>query len=131
VGQNTPLLANLDIIENISLIKEAHEHMRTKQAQTLAMAALDGLGYGRIAHRRSADCTIRERFVAQLVRASMLQYAKIVIIRPFVMLQDTEEITFLLETLKGMKKQCDCTVLDMKSNRSKYEAGGDACHIIG
>jgi ABC-type sugar transport system ATPase subunit len=131
VSQNTPLLANLDIIENISLIKEAHEHMPTKEAQALAMGALERLGYGRIAHRRSADCTIKELLVAQLVRASMLHYAKIIIIRPFVMLKDTEEITMLLETLRGLKDQCDCTVLDMRSNRSKYEAGGDACHIIG
>lgn len=131
MSQSTPLLANLDIIENIALIKEAHEFMPTKEAQAVAMEALERLGYGHIAHRRSVDCTIRELFVAQLVRASMLQYAKIVIIRPFVMLKDTEEITMLLETLRAMKSACDCTVLDMKSNRSKYEAGGASCHIIG
>ncbi len=131
VSQHTPLLANLDIVDNISLIREAHEFMPTKRARSLAQEALDTLGYGHIAHLRSVECNVRERFVAQLIRATMMQYAKIVIIRPFVMLRDTEDIHMLLECLGKLKGHCDCTILDMESNRSKYEAGGASCRIIG
>ncbi|MDX1295090.1 MAG: hypothetical protein R3302_02415 [Sulfurimonadaceae bacterium] len=96
-----------------------------------AQEALNGLGYGHIGHYRSVDCSLKELFIAQLVRASMMQYAKIIIIRPFVMLKDTEDIHMILESLGALKEQCDCMILDMKANRAKYEAGGELCRIIG
>lgn len=104
--------------------------MPAKQAQTLAQEVLEQLGYGYISHLRSADCTRKERFVAQMVRASMVRYAKIVIVRPFVMLEDTGDIIMLLECLSKLEEENDYVILDMESNRSKYEAGGVACHII-
>lgn len=60
----------------------------------------------------------------------MAQYAKIVIIRPFVMLRDTEEIRGIADIVLQVAQTRECLVLDMKTNRSKYEEGGDACRII-
>jgi ABC-type sugar transport system ATPase subunit len=126
----TPLLSNLDIIENIALIKEVHEGFSRDKALAVAQEALNAVGAGHIAHFRSVKCSVKELFIAQLIRATMVQYAKIVIIRPFVMLKDTEEIQTIVDVVFQIAKTHDCTVLDMKINRSKYEAGGDLCLII-
>ena len=126
----TPLLSNLDIIENIALIKEVHERLSRKEAHSVAKKALDAVGYGHIAHYRSVQCNIKELFIAQLVRATMLHYAKIVIIRPFVMLKDTEDIRTMADVVFQIAKAHECMVLDMKTNKSKYEAGGNRCLII-
>ncbi len=130
MSQGTPLLSNLDIIENIALIKEVHERLSQKAAQKQALEALEAVGYAYIGRFRSVNCNVKELFIAQLIRASMMQYAKITIIRPFVMLKDTEEIPMILDALRRIKEGCDCEILDMKLNRSKYEAGGEACSII-
>jgi hypothetical protein len=104
--------------------------MGRRKALEAAREVLSDLGYSHMWHYRSVHCNLKELFVAQLVRASMVQYAKIVIIRPFVMLKDTEDIHMILETLGALKEGCDCMILDMKVNRAKYEAGGEACRII-
>jgi hypothetical protein len=104
--------------------------MGRRKAIKTAQEALNKLGYGHIGHYRSVQCNLKELFVAQLIRASMMQYAKIIIIRPFVMLKDTENIQMILECLGALKEGCDCMILDMKANKPKYEAGGEACRII-
>ena len=104
--------------------------MGTKRAQQIALEKLEAFGFGYMAHFRSARCTVKELFVAQVIRASMMQYAKIIIIRPFVMLRDTENIDMILGCLEKVAPRCSCTILDMKSNRNKYEAGGGKCSII-
>ena len=60
----------------------------------------------------------------------MMQYAKIVIITPFVLLSDAEEIGFLLGCFEKLGIGERCIVLDMLANRAKYEEGGSACSIV-
>jgi ABC-type transporter Mla maintaining outer membrane lipid asymmetry ATPase subunit MlaF len=37
ISKETPLISNLNIIENISLIKESHEFMSAKKADEISM----------------------------------------------------------------------------------------------
>ncbi len=127
----TPLLSNLDIVENIALIKEVHEGYSREAAHALAEEALESFDYGHISRLRSVNCNDGERFIAQLLRATMTQYDKIVIVRPFVMLRDTVEMEVMGASVYRIAQNRECIVLDMRSNRSKYEAGGEMCHIIG
>jgi len=103
--------------------------MERPQAHARALEALEQTGYAHIAGYRSVACSDMERFVAQAVRACMMQYAKIVIIRPFVMLKDTEEICAILSCLETIGEGREFAILDMLANRLKYEAGGSRCRI--
>ena len=76
------------------MIKEVHEHLASDKAQSLAMEAFQRVGYEEIAQRRSAECKAEGRFIAQLIRATMVQYAKIVITTPFVLLDDAKKSAF-------------------------------------
>ena len=126
----TPLLSNLSVLENITLIKEVHERLSYDEAKIPAYEALERVGYRHINQLRSAQCNEKERFIAQLIRASMMQYAKIVVITPFVLLSDAEEIGFLLDCFEKLGIGGRCMVLDMQANRAKYEEGGSACSIV-
>jgi hypothetical protein len=107
-----------------------HENLPREEAQRIAYDTLETLGYGHIAHQRSVACSLTELFMAQLVRAMMKQYAKIVIVRPFVMLRDTADIMTIATSVYAIAQESECMVLDMKTNRSKYEEGGEMCRII-
>lgn len=130
ISRQTPLLSNLDIIENIALIKEVHERMPRRNAHGAAQMALDTLGYGRIAHTRPAACTVDERFAAQVIRASMLQNATMVIINPFVMLDDSKPIEWIADLLLRLDVAATALILDVNINRPKYAAGGKRCSMI-
>ena len=130
VSKKIPLLSNLSIIENIALIKEIHWHLSYKKAKHFALEALEKTGFAYIGSWRSAQCSERELFIAQLIRASMMQYAKIIIITPFVLLNETEEIAFLFSSCEKLGIKERCIILDLESNRVKYEKGGSVCRII-
>ena len=129
VNRHTPLLSNLNNIENIALIKEVHEHLPRQRAHTLAMEAFRKTGYERIAHRRSAECNMEGRFVTQLIRATMVQYAKIVITTPFALLDDAKGIGFFTDLFSKLNITGEVIILDMQANRLKYEEEGSKCHI--
>ncbi|MEA3372609.1 MAG: hypothetical protein U9Q62_02845 [Campylobacterota bacterium] len=130
LNKRTPLLSNLNNLENIALIKEIHEHLATEKAQALAMEAFLRIGYEKIARNRSAECNAEGRFITQLIRATMVQYAKIIITTPFVLLDDAREITFFLDLFAKLNISERVIILDMQTNRLKYEEGGSQCHIV-
>ncbi len=131
VNRHTPLLSNLNNLENVALIKEVHEHLASDKAESLAMKAFQNIGYEQIALERSANCNAEGRFVTQLIRATMVQYAKIVIGTPFVLLDDAQPIDFFLGLFEKLDIFERIIILDMQTNRLKYEEGGSLCHIVG
>lgn len=130
VSRDTPLLSNLDIIENIALIREVHGAQSRKQAQAAALNVLKSLEYAHTAYRRPSACDAKERFVAQLVRASMMQNVKIVLVNPFVMLNDSEPLMWIADLLFHLDREAEALILDVSINRNKYEAGGERCTIL-
>ncbi len=129
ISKYTPLLSNLNSIENISLIKEVHEHLSTPQAQQLATDALAKAGYGHLALLRNAQCSMVERFVVKLIRATMLQYDKIVISMPFNLIEDSKNIDFFLDLFRLLDITDKVMILDITTNRKNYTEVPEQCHI--
>ena len=126
---DTPLISNLNIIENISLIKEALYNVPTPKAQKEAKEALELVKLENIAQKRPAFCKPIEIFKAQFVRASMLKSAKIAIVTPskFLIEKDILDVILLLQSSLKLKK--DIVIFDLITNRFRYENRGFICHI--
>jgi len=104
--------------------------MPARRAHALAHESLGRLGYARIAHARPHTCNVEERFVAQLIRASMLRDAKIIIVNPFVMLNDSERIGWIADLLFRLGREESTLILDVNVNESKYITGEKRCRIL-
>ena len=71
VSSDLPLIYNLNIVENISLIKEVHEFMPREEAQNQASDLLSKIDLKHIALYRANECSVIEIFYVMFMRALM------------------------------------------------------------
>lgn len=122
VSTQTPLLSNLSILENISLIPAVHEGLSRKASMKKAYEALDALDLGNIASLRYDVCSTKEIFYTQLIRASMLQDAKIIIEQPFIFLAEEMNIDFILDALRRLKVSFNkVQIIDLTHQATYYK----------
>lgn len=121
VSSEAPLISNLNIWENVALIKQYHQNMPENQAKKLALRHLKRLGLENIADIRDPDLKEKEVFCGMLLRAAMVVDAVIFIDRPFKLLPTVMDSTFIYNTLKkidDLYKQC--YIFDYIWNKNKY-----------
>lgn len=122
VSIQTPLLSNLSILENISLIPAIHEGLSRKASMKKAYEALDALGLGEIASLRYDVCSTKEIFYAQLIRANMLKDAKIIIEQPFIFLAEEMSIDFILDALRRLNISFNkVQIIDLTHQETYYK----------
>ena len=83
MSRDTPLLSNLNILENISLIEEARYGIKSHEALANAKETLRCAECFEIALKRPSSASAYELYCAQLCRASLLDGKKILIVTPF------------------------------------------------
>ncbi len=128
VSTSTPLLSNLSMIENISLIMQIHDRLSRKNAQKAAYDALKSLGLISIAALRYDACSDKEIFYVQLIRAFVKKGAKIVIDQPFAFVAEENSINFILEALdKLLIPYQRIIIIDLDNQKSRYKEV--SCHI--
>lgn len=129
MSSETPLISNLNMLENIALIKEFHEHMPTSQAQSIAKEYLQKLGLAHIGSYRANQCTSLELFYVMVIRALMPRTKDILIVTPLMLIKKIDSMNAIIETLEqlndGKKK---ITIVDTLSNKLYYK--GCRCNII-
>lgn len=128
IRDSIPLISNLNILENIAIIKEVHKNKTIKKAEDEALELLKRISLEDIADKRITQCNEFEIFCAMLIRAMMNEKKHIIIVTPFSLitaLLDMKEITDIIDIL-DIKK--DIIIVDMQNNRTNYE--GDLCHIV-
>ena len=104
--------------------------MPTAKAQQIGLEALKRVDAEALALRRNSQCTLEERFIVKLIRAAMVQYAKIVITMPFNLIDDSRSIDFFIDLFERLNVTDDVIILDMLTNRNKYAEKAELCHII-
>lgn len=128
VASDFPLIYNLNILENIALIKEVHEYMPTSKAQELALEYLKKIDLAHIAYYRVEKCTSIEIFYVMFIRAIMTKEKDIIVKNPHLMMESFHDFDGALETLQLLNSQKHILIVDIKDNEMYYE--GSQCNII-
>jgi len=122
VAVDVPLISNLDVCANISLIIQYHRNLPEGEAEELVMAHLKRFNLERIAKKRNPSLSDRERFCVMLLRSAMVDDAAILIDRPLKLLPDLEDSSFFYNTLTTIYDLFNaCHILDYRWNRHHYE----------
>lgn len=130
VSLRTPLLSNLDMVENIALIEEVHQRIPRVSAHANALKLLKKLNMRHLAHKRTSQCNEYEQFTVSLIRASMMQSAEIVIVSPLTQYSSKDPIGDLIQVLDALEITKSVMILDIKLYEKEYEMKGFPCHII-
>jgi ABC-type phosphate/phosphonate transport system ATPase subunit len=104
--------------------------MPTSKAQQIALEALKQVDAEALGLLRNNQCSPEQRFIVKLIRAAMVQYAKIVITMPFNLIDDSRNIDFFIDLFRRLDIMEHVVILDMLTNRNKYEEEAALCHII-
>ena len=127
VSSDAPLISNLDVWINIALIKQYHQNLPRKEAEHLVLGHLERFGLKKIAHKRDPALTCEERFWVMLLRAAMVADAIIVIDRPFTIIPDLKDTSFIDEAIKTSDDLfAQCHIFDYMWNKERYRIN-DAC----
>ena len=128
VSSDLPLIYNLDIIENISLIKEVHEFMPRLQAQEIAISLLSKVGLNHIKSYRQNQCSTVEIFYVMFLRALMSREKNIFIEVKHSVLETLKDINNVFESINLLKADKNIFILDLLENEDYYK--GTLCNII-
>jgi len=128
ISAKTPLLANLDMKENIALIREVHHKKSRLVAEEEARTMLKSIGLERIADLRSNKCTKRELFYVKVIRALMCDRERIFIKNPLQLLENLSNICAVIENIERLNQDKGIIILDTLANLAHYKECG--CPII-
>lgn len=128
VSLDTPLISNLNMLENIALIKEVHEGLSIKKAETLALEMLEKINLISIAQSRSSQLTQQEIFYVIFIRAMMTKESKIYITTPFSLINNLRDITILINDIMILDSKKEIFILDIIINEIHYKE--TTCNII-
>lgn len=121
ISLDIPLISNLDVLHNIALIKLYRDNISRRRAEELVMKLLTRYKLESIAYKRSAELTDEQQFCVMLLRAAMVNEAIIVIDRPFVILHNSKDSSFMeraLDTIDDLYYRCH--ILEFIWNKSRY-----------
>ncbi len=121
IGIHTPLISNLDMKENIALIREVHHKKQRLQAEAEAVAMLKKVSMEHIADLRSEHCSVLERFCVMFIRALMCDTGLIYIQTPLILVQNAYDIQELTAIMKTLNDDKGIIILDTKNNATAYK----------
>lgn len=128
ISRKTPLISNLNMLENIALIREVHEHLATKDAQKEAREALKKIDLEKISLYRANMCDAYEIFCVSLIRAMMSDDKSVIIISPINLVDNLSTMSEISSVIKKLEMDKDIIVLDTLSNEAHYKEV--SCNIV-
>jgi ABC-type phosphate/phosphonate transport system ATPase subunit len=121
VSADLPLISNLDIYLNLSLIKEYHENLPKNIAKDIALDRLSRLGLSHIAYKRNSGLSPEERFCAMLLRCTMVKNAMILIDRPYKIIHHMKNVRYIIDLLTSIDDLfLNCHIYDFSWMKEKY-----------
>ncbi len=106
---------------NIALIKEYHENMPKRHAESLSVKYLERLDLAHIAYKRNPDLSSEERFCVMLLRAAMVKDAMILIDQPFKIIPHLKNSDYVMMALKKIDDlYSNCHIYDYNWMKEKY-----------
>jgi len=127
ISADTPLISNLDMCENIALIKEVHENMSIYEANILAVDMLRRVDLEEISHKYINSCSDEEIFLVIFLRAVMSQEKNVILKLPSRILGNLFHVKKLIEKMISIDNSKKIIILDLVSNENYYE--GSKCSI--
>jgi len=121
ISADTPLISNLNMIENIALIHEVHNHTPTNIAQEEAKEYLNKIKKLDIGLKRTHQCNEVEIFYIMIIRALMTSEKTIVILHPLAILQNIEFLAISMKNLSILNDNKNIIILENDINRFHYE----------
>jgi len=115
-----PLISNLNIIENISIIEEFHNRLVTDEAHNHSLALLKKINCENIAYKNIVECSSLELFYVMLLRAIMCKEDVIIVCYVYSLVEDLETLDPIIEVLENLKIQKKIVFIDSKKNKHLY-----------
>jgi len=97
VSEDTPLLVDLNVNENIALILEYHYKYSIKNATIYTNQLLKKCGYLKIENSKPFELNKKDKFIIQYIRAYVSPKEKIAIVKPFSMLERVEDLSYVIK----------------------------------
>lgn len=127
VSLEVPLISNLPVWSNISLIRQYHENMPWEEAKTLVLDLLQRFGMAATAEKRNPSLTAEERFCIMLIRAAMVRDAVVVLDRPFRIIPDLPDGRFFTDSLRKVDDLiAEAHIFDYNWEKERYGTNDDA-----
>jgi ABC-type lipoprotein export system ATPase subunit len=120
LSNQTPLLSNLNMCENIALIREVHQKLSQEQSNIQAKEALIDIGLEHVCHNRVHQCTPLETFYVMVIRALMCDVSNICVVTPYSFVKKLGEFESVLATLQKLKFHHNIIVIDVAKNLHYY-----------
>ena len=122
VSLAAPLISNLSVCNNITLIPQYHRNMPRQEARSLIFDLLGRFDLAEIAEKRNTALTAEERFCGMLLRAAMVREAVVVLDRPFSILADHRSARFLTDALRKVHDMiAETHIFDYSWDKERYE----------
>ncbi len=128
VSKEIPLISNLSMSENISLIKEVHSLIPINLAKQEAIDILKRIKLEYIADKRLIECKSLPVFYTMFIRASMMDKSKIIIVSPSELVENIEEMNEIINNLYILNQNKRVLIVDIEKNRLQYQ--GCLCIIV-
>jgi ABC-type lipoprotein export system ATPase subunit len=123
VSPDVPLISNLPVWSNISLIRQYHENTPREEAKALAVDILARFGLAAISEKRKPSLKIEELFCVMLIRAAMVRDAVVVLDRPFRILPDCRDGRFFTDALRKVDDLiAEAHIFDYSWEKERYGA---------
>lgn len=127
VSLEVPLISNLPVWSNISLIRQYHENMPWEEAKTLVLDLLQRFGMAATAEKRNSSLIAEERFCIMLIRAAMVRDAVVVLDRPFRIIPDLPDGRFFTDSLRKVDDLiAEAHIFDYNWEKGRYGTNDDA-----
>ncbi len=116
------------MLENIALIKEVHQFIKTSSAQKEALYYLSKIDLQNVGKNRLTQCTSLEIFYISFIRALMTKEMNVIILTPFHLIDNLRDIETVLASIQKLEIKKNILILDTFSNETHYK--GCSCNII-
>lgn len=124
VSLDAPLISNLSVLSNIALIKQYHGGLSVRAAEDIVKTRLKKLHLEDIATKRNPTLLEIQRFCVMVLRAVMVEDAIVVIDRPFKIMPDLDDTSFIRDVLTSVDDLFqECHIFDYLWNEERYTGG--------
>ncbi|MBN2437486.1 MAG: hypothetical protein JXL20_02680 [Deltaproteobacteria bacterium] len=123
VSPEVPLISNLSVWSNITLIRQYHENMPLEDAGTFVAGLLQRFDMAGIIEQRTSSLKTEELFCVMLVRAAMVRNAVVVLDRPFRILSNHRDSRFFKDALGKVDDLiAEVHIFDYSREKGRYRA---------
>lgn len=127
LSDQTPLLSNLLVWENIALIEQSHQRLAVNESQRNAQALLNKIEQGHLAKKRIYECSPLELFIVLLARAYFMDVAQLFIVYPETLVGNMVNFSDVRYWIERIETKKTVVILDLIYNQGYFQ--GQICNI--